>query len=198
MKKFILSFLFLVPSIAILAQPMLDIGIKAGVNNSKVTFKKSEFTSESILKTHIGAFGRLGWGRVYIQPEAYFSAKGGEVLEGVSGVKSTVARFDFNNIDVPVLLGVKVIKGGMANVRVMAGPVFSIMISKDIEDHDRFTTQYLKDHYYGFQYGVGVDVWSFFLDARMEHGANNLYYNPNMGINGRNSTFMVTLGFKIL
>jgi hypothetical protein len=198
MKKSVISILLLLFSAALIAQPTLDAGVKAGVNNSKVTFKKSEFTSESIVKTHIGAFGRLGWGRVYIQPEAYFSAKGGEVLEGISGVKSTVARFDFNNIDVPLLLGVKVLKGGMANVRVMAGPVFSIMTSKDIEDHERFTVQYLKDHYYGFQYGVGVDVWSFFLDARMEHGANDLYYNPELGINGKNSTFMVTIGFKIL
>ncbi len=197
MKKFILFFLFIVPSISILAQPVLDLGIKAGLNNSKVTFRKSEFTSESILKTHIGAFGRVGFGNIYVQPEVYFSAKGGEVLESGPNASERVARFDFNNVDVPLLLGFKLIDGESSNVRIMAGPVFSFIASKDVDDHDNFSQQYLKDHYFGYQYGVGVDVWNFFLDVRMEHGANNLYSYPNEDINGKNQTFMVTLGMKI-
>lgn len=197
MKKFILSLLFLVPSIVILAQPVLDLGIKAGVNNSKVTFRKSEFNSESILKTHIGVFGRVGFGNIYLQPEVYFSAKGGEVLESGSNVPDRVARFDFNNVDVPLLLGIKLVDGDKSNLRIMAGPVFSVLASKNIEDHDNFTKQYLKDHYFGYQYGVGVDFWNFFLDARMEHGANNVYRYPNENISGKNQTFMITLGFKL-
>ncbi|MBW6534283.1 MAG: PorT family protein [Mariniphaga sp.] len=197
MKKFILSLLFLVPSIALIAQPVLDFGIKAGVNNSKVTFKKSEFTSESIIKTHAGAFARVGFGNIYFQPEVYFSAKGGEVLESGPNISERVARFDLNHVDVPVLLGIKVIDGDMTNLRIMAGPVFSILASKNVEDHDNFTKQYLKDHYFGYQYGIGVDLWKFFLDARMEHGANNLYFQSNEGLNGKNQTFMVTVGFKI-
>lgn len=197
MKKFILALMFLVPSIGILAQPVLDFGIKAGVNNSKVTFNTSEFSSESIVKTHIGAFARVGFGNIYLQPEAYFIAKGGEVLESGQSASERVTRFDYNNIDVPLLLGVKVLDGDRSNLRIMAGPVFSIMASKDIDNHDNFSKQYLKDHYFGYQYGVGVDFLNFFLDARMEHGANNLYSYPGEGLNGKNQTFMVTVGFKI-
>jgi hypothetical protein len=197
MKKFVLIFLFLLPSIVLLSQPVLDFGIKAGVNNSKVTFKKSEFSTESIVKTHIGAFARAGFGNVYLQPEVYFSAKGGEVLESGPNMSEKIARFDFNNVDVPVLLGIKLVDGDRSNLRIMAGPVFSILASKNIEDHDNFTKQYLKNHYFGYQYGFGVDFWKFFLDARMEHGANNLYSHPNEDLNGKNLTFMVTAGFKI-
>lgn len=197
MKKFIISMFFLLP-LMINAQPFLDAGVKGGINNSKVTFKKSEFSSESILKTHIGAFARVGFGNIYLQPEVYFSAKGGEVLEKGPNISERVARFDFNNVDVPLLLGIKVVNGERSNLRIMAGPVFSFLASKNIEDHDNFTIEYLKDHYFGYQYGVGVDFWNFFLDARMEHGANNLYSYPNEGLNGKNQTFMVTLGFKIL
>lgn len=197
MKKLIISIFFLLP-LAIVAQPILDIGVKGGVNNSKVTFKKSEFTSESIVKTHFGAFARVGFGNLYIQPEAYFSAKGGEVLQREAGdAEERVAQFNFNNIDVPLLFGVKVIDGETANVRIMAGPVFSFLTDKKIVDHDDFTREYLKDHYFGYQYGVGVDIWRFFLDARMEHGANDLYSYPGEGLNGKNQTFMVTVGFKI-
>jgi hypothetical protein len=197
MKKFILILMFFVPSIALLAQPVLDLGVKAGINNSKVTFKKSEFSSESIVKTHIGAFARVGFGNIYLQPEAYFIAKGGDVLESGPSASERVARFDYNNIDVPLLLGIKVLDGDRSNLRIMAGPVFSIMASKDIDDHDNFSREYLEDHYFGFQYGIGVDFLNFFLDARMEHGANNLYSYPGGGLDGKNQTFMVTAGFKI-
>ncbi|SHE44449.1 Outer membrane protein beta-barrel domain-containing protein [Mariniphaga anaerophila] len=199
MKKLTILFLLLIPSLAIVAQPIFDLGVKAGINNSKVTFKKSEFNSESIVKTHIGAFARLGYNRIYIQPEAYFSAKGGAVLAPGSDLSERAAKFDFNNIDVPILLGVKVLKGGMANLRIMGGPVFSFVTDKGFDaPDDDFLKEYVKDHYFGYQYGVGVDVWHFSLDARMEHGANDIYSYPNGDINGKNQTFLVTLGFKIL
>ena len=87
------------------AQPFFDAGLKAGVNNSKVTVNLKEFTTESIVKTHIGAFVRLGWSRVYLQPEAYFSSKGGEIISPT--ILDMLTKFDFNNVDVPILLGIK-------------------------------------------------------------------------------------------
>ncbi len=192
MKKLAFLSTLILFTVSLAAQPILDAGIKAGIHNSKVTANYHEFTSESILKSHVGAFARVGFGRVYVQPEVYFSAKGGNLT---SDIEETVTRFNFNNIDVPFLLGVKVIKGDMANVRIMAGPVFSFITSKEVEDHNVYTTQYFKDHYFGYQYGIGVDVWKFFLDARMEHGSNNIYEHDNL--RSRNETFMVTLGFKI-
>ena len=112
MKKTILSILVLLFSTALIAQPTLNLGIKAGVNNSKITVDLDDYKAESVLKMHVGAFGRVGWGRVYVQPEAYFSAKGGEIS---ARAFENVSRFDFNNVDVPVLFGVKVLKGGAAN-----------------------------------------------------------------------------------
>ena len=196
-KILFLSVLFIF-SIATIAQPTINLGIKAGVNNSKVTFKRSEFTSESIVKTHFGAYGRVGFGNIYVQPEIYFSAKGGDVMDDESNTSERVARFNYNNVDVPVLLGIKIFDGDNSNLRIMAGPVFSFLTNKEVVDHDNFTKEYLEDHYFGYQYGVGVDVWNFFLDARMEHGANNLYSYPNRDLEGKNKTFMVTVGFRIL
>lgn len=195
MKQIVFSTLMFLFSASIFAQPIIDVGLKGGIHNSKVTANLDEFTTESIVKSHIGAFARVGYGRVYVQPEAYFTSKGGE-LE--SNIFNTVTRFDFNNVDVPVLLGVKVLNGEMANVRIMAGPVFSFVTSNNVSGDDRFTTQYFKNNYFGYQYGIGVDIWSFFLDARIENGTNNLYENPNVGLNSKNRTFMITVGFKIL
>lgn len=193
MKRLFFSITILLFAVSVFAQPIIDLGLKAGINNSKITANLSEFTAESIVKAHVGAFARLGYGRIYIQPEAYFSSKGGELN---SNLFQMATQFDFNNIDVPLLLGVKVIKGGMANVRVMAGPVFSFMTSNRVYGDSRFTKQYFEDNYYGYQYGIGVDVWNFFLDARIENGSNNLYVHPDL--HSKNRTFMVTLGFKII
>ena len=193
MKKTIFSFLVLLLSTVAMGQPTFDLGIKTGINVSKVTVDLDDYNAESVLKMHVGAFSRIGWGRVYVQPEAYFSAKGGEIR---ARAFENVTRFDFNNVDVPVLLGVKILKGGAANLRVMAGPVFSFITSSDMEPDNFFDQGYYEDNYFGFQYGVGLDFLNFFLDARMEHGSNDLYYHPSYAM--KNRTFMITAGFKIL
>lgn len=196
MKQLQISIFLLLLSSAVMAQPIFNLGIEGGIHSSKITANLNEYNSESISKAHIGAFARLGFGRIYVQPEAYFSSKGGELKSSVTEVAS---QFDFNSIDVPVLLGVKVIKGGAANVRLMAGPVFSFITSSDIKGSDVFTTQYFKDNYFGYQYGLGVDFWNFFVDARIEHGTNSLYQYPgDPSLNSKNRTLLVTVGFKIL
>ena len=193
MKKLLFSVLLLLSTVSLFAQPTFDLGLKAGVNFSNVTADLSEYTTESVVKAHFGAFGRVGWGRIYIQPEAYFSSKGGDLS---SGVLQVATSFDYNTVDVPMLLGVNLVKGGAANVRAMAGPVFSFLTANNVEGDNHYSPQYFKDNYFGFQYGIGVDVLFMTLDARMEHGSNDLYVHPDLA--AKNKTFMVTLGFKIL
>ncbi len=198
MKKIIVSSLFMLFSVLLIAQPTLDLGVKAGVNNSKVTFSKSQYSSESITKAHFGAYGRLGFGRVYLQPEVYFSAKGGDVFEKEDEIRDRFEKFDYKNVDIPLLLGIKIFDGESSNIHVIGGPVFSLMTDKTIKDQQVFSKDNLKDNYFGFQYGIGVDIWRLFLDARMEHGVNDLYEaSGGGGINGKNKTFMLTLGFRI-
>jgi hypothetical protein len=198
MKKLFTLIVAIVFSGALMAQPIFNLGVKAGINNSKITIKPNEFTSEGVVKAHIGAFGRIGWSRMYLQPEVYYSAKGGKVLErGVNPIERA-AQFNFSTVDVPVLVGVKVLKGGAANLRVMAGPVFSLMTSKKLDAGTVLDNDFYKNHYLGYQYGVGVDFLNFFLDARMENSANRFYYQAPEGIGGKVNTFMVTVGLKII
>ena len=193
MKKILTTTLFLILGIAVFAQPTFDLGLKAGINNSKMSFNIDDYSSESITKAHFGAFGRVGWGRMFVQPEAYFSAKGGDVS---ANIMQTAASFNYSTFDMPVLLGVKIIKGGMVDLHAVAGPVFSFLTSKEVDGDDWVTKEYYEDNYVGIQYGLGLDVWFLTFDARREHGSNNLFQNPNF--DGKNSTFMLSVGFKIL
>jgi hypothetical protein len=194
MKKIIFSIIILMISFSLSAQVVFDLGLKGGFSNSKVTANLNEINSESILKYHIGAFGRLGYNRIFLQPEVYYSAKGGE-LEG--NAIDVTSRFDFNTLDIPVLLGVKLIDGEKANLRIMAGPVFSILTSNKIEGDDILDRDYYEDNYYGYQYGLGADIFGFTIDARIEHGANKFYQQADEEFNLKNNTFMISVGFKI-
>ncbi|MFW5822538.1 MAG: outer membrane beta-barrel protein [Tangfeifania sp.] len=193
-RKFLFSLLLIVFSTAIIAQPTFDLGLKAGVNNSKVTFSKDGYTSESIVKYHMGAFGRLGFNRLFVQPEAYYSAKGGEMNGSALDI---LTRFDYSTIDVPMLLGIKIIDGERANFRIMGGPVFGFFTSKDIDNKEIFDPEYYKNNYVAFQYGIGADLFGFTLDLRMENTASKVYEQSNPDFNGNNKTFMVSVGYKI-
>ncbi len=174
------------------AQPTIDLGLKGGANFCKISFDLEDYSSETALKTHFGAFGRFGWNRVFIQPEVYFSGKGGDV----KSVSNVVTSFDFKTVDIPVLLGVKLIKGKVFDLHVVGGPVFSGITKKHVDDKGIFEKQYYEDHYFGIQYGVGVDVLFFTFDARMENGLNQFYNQLSSDM--KSNTFMLSVGFKLL
>jgi hypothetical protein len=172
MKKLMLSMLFLIVTVSLFAQPTFDLGIKGGVNFSKISFDAQDYSAESVTKTHFGAFGRIGWNRIFIQPEFYFSGKGGDIS---SDVLSTMTSFDYKTVDIPVLLGFRVIKGKAFDLHAIAGPVFSIITSEAVKGDDLFNKSFYEDNYVGIQYGLGIDVLFLSFDARMENGLGGFY-----------------------
>jgi hypothetical protein len=190
MKKVIFSAVLIVLTISLTAQLKFDLGLKGGVNFSKISFDVDDYNAEAVTKTHFGAFGRIGWDRVFIQPELYFSGKGGSVDSDL------LTAFNFKTFDVPLLLGIRAIKGKIFDVQLVAGPVFSNITSKEISSDEIFNSSFYSNHYFGFQYGIGVDVLFLTLHARMENGLGDFYTQAEKS--GKNNTFMVSLGFKFL
>ena len=192
MKKLLLSVVYLVIALSISAQPNFDLGVKGGVNFSKLSFDEDDYSAESVTKTHFGAFGRIGWDRVFIQPEVYFSGKGA----AVSDPQKTLTNINFKSVDVPLLLGVRLVKGKLIDFHIVGGPVFSGITSKDVEGGSLANTSFYENHFFGIQYGVGIDVLLFTLDARMENAFGEVYSDPTVA--AKNQTFMISLGFKFL
>ncbi len=190
MKKFTLIIVLAIFSIAAEAQDFFDAGLKAGMNTSKISTKLSDYNAQTINNYLFGAFARLNLGRIYIQPEAYFNSKGGKV-EQIS--TSTINEFDLKTIDVPALLGLNIIKKEAFNLRVMAGPVFSFVTDKSVSS--QLTKSAIKDNFFGWQYGAGVDFLFLTFDARMESYSNNLYDAPSF--DSKNGTFVISLGIKL-
>ncbi len=191
MKTLSLLCIFLVAALAASAQSPLNFGIKAGFNSSKLTTDLDNFDEDNITNFVAGAFARVNVKSFYFQPEAYFSSKGGK-LKDVEGVNS----FDLKTVDVPLLLGYKIINKGLVNLRVNTGPVMSFVTSKDVDaPSSAFETGKPKDSIFGWQYGAGLDLLFFSLDVRMENSFGDIYSGHS---DEKNKIFMVTLGFFLL
>lgn len=192
MKKLTILFILAVFALTSNGQGFLEGGLKAGFVTSKISTSMSDYTSKTINNYQFGAFARINLGRFYIQPEAYSNSKGGKI-ENVS--LNTIDEFNLKTIDVPALLGFKIINQKPLNLRVMAGPVFSFLTDKSVKG--QLTEDNLKNSFFGWQYGAGIDFLFLTLDVRKESFSSNLYSAPNFDFNTKNGTFIISLGLKL-
>ncbi|MCD4746227.1 MAG: PorT family protein [Bacteroidales bacterium] len=215
MKKLFVFFIVFLFANVLFAQLPISLGIKGGFTSAKLTTDKSEIKDNLKNGFLAGAFIRLKGKKIYLQPEVYFAIKGGELKYDQTLVpnqpeSSITQTVKLNTIDVPVMLGYKMIDTKLFNFRIHAGPVASFIVNKDFEfsingekqetDDDDIS---LKNAIWGLQLGAGVDVLMFTLDVRYELGLNNIYEKPeNAGDEAmgefKSNVFLVSLGWKIL
>ena len=205
------------------AQDGFQIGIKGGVNLSKLSFGNFVRTgtnpngsptvnvdgqtfrdniSESLRSktgTSFGVYARFGK-NLFLQPEVLYSTRAGS-FNIVRNGQSESVTVKTTSFDVPVLLG---LKGGP--IRVMAGPVVSFRI----DDNQRlgsalsqYTNGSLNDAwskaYYGYQVGGGLDLGSLGIDVRYEGNLTDIaQINDSSGkFNQRFKSWQVTLAYKL-
>ena len=195
MKRLIFIAVFIIIATTSWSQFVFDLGLKGGVNFSEISLNLDDYNESSITRMHMGAFGRIGVNKVFLQPEVYFTKKGSGFE---SDLPSFVSEFNYDAVDVPLLLGVKLIDAELIDLHLLGGPVFGFMTDSGLKgEDDVFDKSYIKDHYIGIQYGAGIDVLFLTLDLKIEQGSN-VYNSPQPKVEGNNSTFMVSLGFRIL
>lgn len=204
MKKLIVSIIFIIATINLMAQ--LSLGPKIGYTASTLSTDSEDIKKDFNNTLHFGAFVRLG-GKTYLQPELLFMTKGAEFGYNLQeGAKQNV---ELNTIDIPVLIGFKLIDLKIADIRAMGGPVGSFVINKDIKakgaisEVDELGEDDISDANWGLQAGVGVDVLSLSLDVRYHFSLTNAYNETFLldqfdTDNVKNNAFLVTLGWKIL
>ncbi|MBD2703095.1 PorT family protein [Spirosoma sp. BT702] len=221
MKKVLFfASLILLPALSF---AQFEIGIKGGVNLSKLsfgnfvqtgtngngsptasvdgqTFRNSISDSyETRTGTSFGIYTRIG-GALFVQPELLYSTKAGAFDVIRNGQTERVA-VTVTSFDVPILLG---LKGGP--LRVMAGPI----ISFKVDDNQKlgaairqYTNNSLNDAwtkaYYGFQVGGGLDLGPLGLDVRYEGNLSDIAQIQNSGgqFSQRMKSWQVTLAYQI-
>ncbi|MBI9034990.1 MAG: PorT family protein [Bacteroidales bacterium] len=212
MKKHVMIFALMIISSSLFAQ--LTFGPKIGWNANTLTTDLSTIKEEAKGNIKFGVFARLGK-KYYIQPEINF-------MKMESDFNTQVIPLNFQNpveatqsltlqkLDIPILLGVRIIDTKLANVRVFGGPVASMILNKkmsltantdgsefETDQKDKiFTEDNFKNSSWSLNLGAGVDVLMFTLDVRYSFGLSNVYLDDFKDL--KDKAFMVSLGWKIL
>jgi len=197
MKKIILCMgVVLFAGATAMAQlPSFDLGIKAGLNVSKL--KSDVAAEENLTGFQAGVFARFGGAGLYFQPELYLGSKGSSYPTAAQ-VYSGDEKINFTTLDLPLLIGTKVGPGAF-NVRFMAGPVVSFLLDKeepvasasqDVKDFRNY-----KDQALGLQAGAGIDVSKLTFDVRYETGISNI--NKTDKYDQKTNLWHLSLGYKI-
>lgn len=163
MKKLLFT-VFLLTTFVAFSQGEKSFGIKAGLNynsNGKLIAEFNDATgdirqgADSKVGFHAGVYGKLDFSNLYLRPELVYT----KTKSDYAGVD-----FDMSKIDLPVLLGYKII----GPLSVFAGPSFQYILDTDLEGvrlddvKNKFTV--------GLNVGVGVQLGSLGLDVRYERG----------------------------
>jgi hypothetical protein len=208
MKKTVLLIFILLPVFfcAENAVAQFHLGVKAGYNASKLSSDMDTVSSNFKSGFQIGAFARLGK-KFYLQPEVYYTTQGGVFT---SNTRNWTQNIKIGSLDVPVLIGVKLIDARLVNVRILAGPAASFTVNKSIEqDPDNpgpITPDDLQKVNWSIQAGAGIDVWAFTFDVRYQVGLSQLvksiedplHAGEVWQFNSKNNVWVLSLGFKIL
>jgi Outer membrane protein beta-barrel domain len=183
----------------------LDFGIKGGINSSQMittdgtvnSVNYTNFITAAKSGFNLGIFARLGGKRAYLQPEILYCQKNGESLSGplVQTLKTT-------SIQVPILLGYKLINLKFGSLHAVTGPALSYSIgpSKLLSSMTQLNLNPLKTSSWNWQLGGGIDILMFTLDLRYEWGISPLsgLSSPNIGMGNKLKLYTFSIGFKFI
>lgn len=185
-------------AVAIGAKAQFSLGVKGGVNLSKIN--TDNFRESTSTGYQVGLFARFG-SDFYVQPELYVGSKSGQINFSPTVNGTTVfekGKETFTTLNLPLLLG-KSFGDKDLNFRIMAGPVYSYYMSRS----DNFSTNinnsfqdfgHFNRSTLGYQAGAGVDIGPASVDLRYEGGLTKI----NKDYGQRPNLWALSVGFKIL
>jgi hypothetical protein len=183
------------------AESPFNLGLKIGAANSRISTNFNEVTSLSYHANQAesyfaGAFARVHLGRVYIQPEVLFNSKDAQISTDPNIIE-VINHFDMKTVDIPVLIGFKLVDNKYFNLRFNGGPVFGFVSDSnfDLPEFTELKASDFVNNYIGWQVGMGMDIWFATLDARVE-GTGNLI-NRDSNFTMSHTLYTLALGIKI-
>ncbi len=197
MKKplFILGFLAL--SATSVSAQGFAFGPRAGFSQTKLSLKKGNFIpGDAEVGFHVGAFARFGAAGLYVQPELLYTQTSGTFsFDGPSAGGNASYAADFNRLDIPVMVGFKILK----ILRVQVGPIASFNLNTEVKDViDTVQDIDFAKSTIGYQAGLGVDIGNLYLDAKYEGGLSSI--TDQIGqfeTDQRVNQWVFSLGFKL-
>lgn len=195
MKKVILlAFCFTLLHTGVQAQ-IFKWGIRAGLSTPDIKpAEVSAFNTDSLsLKVkdanygfHFGMFARLKVANFFIQPEVLLNSS--KVTYGLKAIKGaaivdSLRNERFVNLDVPLLLGVK-----LGAFRLNGGPVGHLHLAStsDLAELKSYQSKF-ESMTFGYQAGIGADFGKLGVDVRYE--GNFTKFGDHLNFNGKAYSF---------
>lgn len=202
MKKLIFIF-----AIALLTTELsfgqFALGVKIGYNANKLSTNLSNVKSDFNSGFHLGLFTHIGK-RLYVAPELLYTMSGAVFdSSGNVSTKGWKQKITMGSIDIPVMVGFKIIHSDVITWRVEVGPEASFIVNSKVTDLNSFTgplaTASLNTANWYILFGTGIDFLFMSFDIRYSYGLNQIIKDVNTySFNSQNGMFMVTLGFRFL
>nr|WP_067058697.1 porin family protein [Mucilaginibacter sp. L294] len=161
----------------------ITIGVKAGISVSTLKTGLNAVSDKSgKVGFNAGIFARAG-DALYFQPEVNYATFSNKYSFNAN-------KYDakFSTINVPLLVGYKIINDKDMNLRISAGPD----LYYDLKKHVAPTGTEYKKFSAGGAADVGIDLGSLTLDARYSLGLSKL----NKDLGQKANIFSLAVGFK--
>jgi hypothetical protein len=179
MKKYIFLILILAAN-SILFGQRIDIGVKGGVNFSKLEIP--DINTSNKTGYHLGAYSLFKFGKIGIQPEFIFSQQGSKVELG---------NWDAKYINIPIMLKLYLAAG----FNLQAGPQFGFLNKAELDGNS--VEDDLKKADVSLGLGLGWDApIGLKFDARYNLGMTDNSDDPAYETI-KSQVFQLSLGFGI-
>jgi hypothetical protein len=200
MKKLILILVFAL-SASIYSYGQFALGVKIGYNGSKLSTDLDSIKSQFNSGFHVGAYAHFGK-RLYVAPEVLYCMSGGVFsYEGsVSDPRYWSQKIKVGSLDIPVMIGFKIIHSKVITWRLELGPEVSFALNKKLTDeiNPKLTVDDLNTANWYVLGGTGIDVLFLTFDIRYKYGLTQLISDAaNENFNTSNNVFLVSVGWKI-
>ena len=188
MHKIFFILLFF-PIVTISAQTGNAFGIKGGLNYNSNGDYTNELQIENGSKNigfHLGVFGKLDAGPIYLRPELIYTRTSSEYR---------AQDLIISKIDVPILVGLDI----LGPLSVFAGPDLQYILSNDFGSNNIGDPE--NEFTIGAQFGVGLNFEQFGIDIRYERGLSEnealLTGVPDSRVDTRPEQIILSLSVKL-
>lgn len=212
MRKTILTVCLMTLVLSTFAIGPFTLGIKGSINSSKITtddysinnLTYSNFKSDAKSGYNLGVFARLGT-KIYLQPELLYCVRNGQSASTAGTTAGQSVKLQ--TMQIPVLLGFKLIDLKLASIRAFTGPAMSYVMKSSKITYDGVTarlydTKNYKNNIWDWQLGAGADVGPLTFDVRYEWGLSRTSDGSvnvsNPGFINKGNTLTFSVGFKFI
>ena len=194
-----------------LSYGQFEMGMKLGLSSTELTPKSILFNNgdndmslsirDANYGFHFGLYTRFSLANLFIEPSFLFNSSSvdydlrEEIFD--TGVISTIRSESYHNLDIPLMVGMKI-----GPLRIQGGPVAHIFIgsASDLTAIDGYA-QNFRDASYGLQGGLGLDIMKFRFDLNYE--TNISLFGDHITIDGdsydfsqRPGRFVASVGYR--